>query len=147
MTDAITGINAMECMIEYALSGTVSTDVRSLIDPHFNGEYGWVVDFIARPGIISEIRGLDEISRMKNVVGVAYNHSPGDKIRDDQKGQLSQIVLRVIGKSGRLSEINSDMQEVYRKLSVRSDTDTEMLLPFDDIRQYYGIIEKSRGGY
>ena len=38
------------------------------------------------------------------------------------------------------------MQEVYRKLSVRSDTDTEMLLPFDDIRQYYGIIEKIEGG-
>ena len=142
--DAINGYDPMERMIEFALSGKMGEDVSRKVNPHFGNEYGWNISFLAGPGRIADIQGVDEIKRSKGVIDAVLNHSIGDVIRDDQKGNLTQVVLRVLGHSISLDQMCGDMEHVYQKLKVLSDTGENMLLPFEDMHKYYPIIERKQ---
>ncbi len=144
IVDAICGFDPMERMIEFALSGNMGEDVRNKIDPHFGLEYGWNVSFLIEPGTIAKIEGIEKIKSKPNVIDAVLNHSVGDTIEDNKKGNLTQIVLRVLGHSNSMEQINTDMQNVYNCLSVKSKDGNEMLLPFEDMRKYYGIIEQKQ---
>lgn len=141
IVDAICGFDPMERMIEFALSGSMGDSVSSLIDPHFGKQYGWNVSFLIEPGRIASINGVQEILNMSDVIDAVLNHSVGDVIGEDKKGNLTQVVLRVLGYSSGLDQMDEDMKKVYNSLSVKSYTGKEMLLPFEDIKKYHGIIE------
>lgn len=147
IVDAVCGFDPMERMIEFALSGKMGEPVTSKIDPHFGSEYGWNVSFLIEPGTIAKIEGLEQILNYPGVIDAVLNHSIGDTLGEDKKGNLAQIVLRVLGHSKSLEQMNKDMQAVYNCFSVLSDNGTEMLLPFEDMQQYYGIIEKKNKAY
>ena len=142
IVDAICGFDPMERMIEFALSGSMGDNVGEKINPHFGKEYGWNVSFLIAPGTIAKIEGLDKILSYPSVIDAVLNHSVGDTIEEGQKGNLTQIVLRVLGRSNSLEQMNQDMQSVYGCLSVKSTENHEMLLPFEDMTRYFEIIEK-----
>ena len=142
IVDAICGFDPMERMIEFALSGSMGEDVSARIDPHFGTEYGWNVSFLIEPGKIASINGIEKIQNYSGVIDAVLNHSVGDIIEESKKGNLTQIVLRVLGHSKSLEQMNQDMQYVYSCLSVTSDKGAEMLLPFEDMTKYFEIIEK-----
>lgn len=139
--DAICGFDPMERMIEFALTGNMGTDVSGQINPHFGSEYGWNVSFLVDPGKIANIQGVEQIKHSKGVIDAVLNHSIGDTIGEDKKGNLTQVVLRVLGHSSSLVEMSNDMNHVYNELKVTSDKGEDMLLPFEDIKKYYSIIE------
>lgn len=141
IVDAICGFDPMERMIEFALSGKMGDNVSALIDPHFGKQYGWNVSFLIEPGRIARINGVQEILNIPDVIDAVLNHSVGDVIGEDKKGNLTQVVLRVLGHSDGLDQMEEDMNQVYNRLSVKSDMGKEMLLPFENIKKYYGIIE------
>ena len=142
IVDAINGFDPMEKMIEFALSGNMGEDITDKIDPHFGNEYGWNVSFLIKPGKIAKIEGIEMIKSLPEVIDAVPNHYIGDVIEENQKGNLTQIVLRVLGHSNSLGQINKDMNKVYNCLIVESETGEEMLLPFEDIQKYYSLIEK-----
>lgn len=144
IVDAICGFDPMERMIEFSLSGNMGDNVSFLIDPHFGKQYGWNVSFLIEPGRIASIDGIQKILNMSGVIDAVLNHSVGDVIGEDKKGNLTQVVLRVLGHSAGFDQMEEDMNQVYNSLSVKSDTEKEMLLPFEDIKKYYGIIETKK---
>lgn len=142
IVDTICGFDPMERMIEFALSGKMGNDVTEKINPHFGNEYGWNVSFLVEPGTIHKIGGIEKILEYPSVIDAVLNHSVGDTIDQRQKGNLTQIVLRVLGHSSSLRQMNKDMQYVYNCLNVESNEGTRILLPFEDMTKYYEIIER-----
>ena len=142
IVDAICGFDPMERMIEFALSGNMGENVKEIVDPHFGDQFGWNVSFLINPGEIAKIDGIDKIRNYSSVIDAVLNHSVGDIIEESKKGNLTQIILRVLGHSSSMKQMNCDMQYVYNCLKVESVKGLNMLLPFENIAKYYMIIEK-----
>ena len=144
ISDAIDGSYSMERMMEFALTGSVRTDVAPYVDPHLGRKYGWKVTFYAKPGKIRTISGADEIEVLPYVVKVVWTHSAGEEIKENEIGQLSQQVCGVMGYSDSIHDVKKDMREIYRKLQIRSDKGEDMLLIPEEIYESIdveGVLE------
>lgn len=122
----VSGIDAKEIYINYALTGKVSdTPLRSLSNPKPN-QIACKLSPLVRTGKIKKISGIDDIEKMKGVVSVNPSYRDGDTVTGE--GTLKQIVCRFFIVSDNKKELIDTINCIYDTLKVTDDNDENMLI-------------------
>ena len=121
----LNGINALDMMIEFSLTGKMTCgDAKTQDNPNFSKSC--VNYYITlKPGTITEIKGLEEVEAMPQVLQNATFHKIGDTIQktnaldrviyrlhvmDDTKEKLAETLCKISHTLQVLDENGNDMQ-------------------------------------
>lgn len=122
------GINPLEMMINFALTGKMyDQPVGQYIDPDFK-QYGCNITFLAKPGSIGRIEGVERAKRIKGVLDVVPNHEEGHTIPQGARGTLLQVVLRALATAGTFNKLLDVIDQLYDCIKVYGDDGSTMLL-------------------
>jgi biotin carboxylase len=120
------GINSLEMMINYALTGKMADfDIREKDNPHF--KWPCCNYYIAlKPGIITEVYGLEEIECMSSVLNVTKMFDIGDEILDTNA--LERVCLRVHVYGKTPEELAQALVDISATLQILDQNGNEMQL-------------------
>jgi hypothetical protein len=108
----------IKMLIEYAIEGKISANfVEFTNDPKLDGYVARTIWVLGRPGVVSEIIGLEEITKKPNVIKILNRFLPGDHLSEDMIGTERQVLMRIytVGKSEfELDEINRYISETIQ---------------------------------
>lgn len=97
ITNKINGINPMDLMINFALTGKMAAqNIANYINPNYQ-EFGFSLTFCAKPGRIAKIINLDKVLEIDDVLDIVLSYQEGDVIEETAIGTLKQVVMRVFG--------------------------------------------------
>lgn len=126
----VSGIDAKEMYINYALYGKVS-DVN--LEPLSNPKHRKIackLSPLVRTGKISKIVSLEEIADLPDVVSVNPSYNNGDTVTGE--GTLKQIICRFFIVADRKDKLKEIIKKNYDLLDVLDEGGHSMLLmPFD----------------
>lgn len=123
----MTGVDYVKLLINFALTGSMSNDdlsVRS--EPEF-GRFACGLTYLARPGTIHEVVGLDEIRNLPDVVNITQYYYPGDTVQSTVAGTLSQTFAKIHVVTSNCVDLIDTIDATKQKLRVR-DKDGKMML-------------------
>jgi len=128
----INGINPIELLINFALTGKMSVKkLNDIIDPNYK-RYGFNLTFIVKPGQIKKIIGVEDVRAIANVIDVVVAHDEGEIILEDDIGTLKQVVVRVLGFAQDKEELRNVINNIVSLINVYSADDEPMLLEVFD---------------
>lgn len=126
--DVCCGYNPMEMMIRFALTGKMAvSDIGEKINPAL-GAYAYNISFLAEPGHIDRIVGIDKIRGIEGVAGIVVAHYPGETISAEMEGLLSQITVRIVGKADSKLDLWKKINFIQNSLQILSDEGQNMVL-------------------
>ncbi|HRU98905.1 MAG TPA: ATP-grasp domain-containing protein [Ruminococcus sp.] len=126
----VSGIDAKEMYINYALSGKVAdVDLEPLSNPKPE-EISCKLSPLVRLGKISKIEGIDEISKMPEVVSINPSYNEGDTVTGE--GTLKQIVCRFFIVSQDKQSLKKAIDLIQTKLKVLDENGENMLIGLFD---------------
>ena len=102
-------------------------DLREVINPNWK-TYGSNVSFLMKPGTVGKITGVEEIKKMDGVIDAVLARYEGETLPPEGKGQLRQIMLRVLGEAPTKEALWEQLHNVYRALKVTSPNGENLLL-------------------
>src|SRR5699024_6812993 len=118
--DEICGYNPLEMLIRFALTGQIAdASIEEKATPYWD-KYACNVSFLIKPGVIEEIRGVEEILTIPGVIDAVYAHIEGEELPESAKGTLRQIALRAFAIASTEKELEEKLNEIYRSLNVIS---------------------------
>ena len=123
-TDHQNDINSLELMINYALTGKMADFNVSDRD---NARFKWPCCNYYVPlkaGIITEVRGLDEVEAMENVLNVTEMFKIGDEILDTNALERVCMRLHVYGKTA--EELAKALVDISATLKILDQNGNEM---------------------
>ena len=127
--EQVCGYNPLEMMICHALTGKMGEEsiadkaVPEFKTPAFN------VSCLCAPGIINEIKGIEGVKQMSNVLDVVIEHLPGEIITDNMRGLLAQIAIRILGVVPTKADLLPAMQQIDNTIHIIGKNGVELLLP------------------
>ena len=124
----LNGLDPLEMLVNFALTGSM---YEASLDQKFKPNYenwGFNLTFLARPGKIGSMEGLETVADMADVLDVVTAYSPGDVIPENAIGTLKQVVLRVFGTSNTKNEMKTLMDRIHKAIKVYSEDGDDMLL-------------------
>lgn len=125
ITSKVSGIDAREIYINYALNGRAAdTDLSFLGNPK-PLQICCKLSPIVRTGHISKIYGLEEIRALTDVVSVNPSYRDGDIVKGE--GTLKQIVCRFFIVSETKEDLKKTIDHIQTCLHVVDDEGEEML--------------------
>ena len=126
----VSGIDAKEIYINYALTGKVSDRDLSLLGNPKHKEVCCKLSPLVRLGKIRSIEGLQEIAALRDVVSVNPSYEDGDTVTGE--GTLKQIVCRFFIVSESKEDLIHTIEEIYRLLKVTDENGEDMLIGYFD---------------
>lgn len=123
-TDHQNGLNSLEMMINYALTGKMA-DFR--VSEKDNAKFKWPCCNYYVPlkaGVITEVIGLDQVKKMENVLNVTEMFKIGDEILDTNALERVCMRLHVYGKTA--EELANALVEVSATLRILDQNGNEM---------------------
>ncbi|MDE5853606.1 MAG: hypothetical protein K2H19_00890, partial [Ruminococcus sp.] len=136
----IGGYNPLEMLIRFAFTGKMAEyDLRKVINPNWK-TYGSNISFLMKPGTIGKITGIEEIRKMDGVIDAVLARHEGETLPPEGKGQLRQIMLRVLGEAPNKEALWEQLHNVYNALKVMSPDGENLLLPGLDKSDLDGTI-------
>lgn len=138
--EKVSGINPMEMMIRFSLTGKMSEEnLSEMVNPKFNVP-ACNITFLVEPGEIGEIQGIDEVLCIPEVIDVFPSYQAGDIIPSSAKGTLQQIALRVFAVAENIDRLAAVMDQVHEKIKVFSTAGDNMLLQHFNTKE---LLEKN----
>lgn len=123
-TDHQNGVNSLEMMINYALTGHMADFNVSEKD---NAYFKWPCCNYYIPlkaGIITEVHGLEEVEKFENVLNVTKMFEIGDKISDTNALERVCLRLHVFGKTP--EELAEALVKISATLRILDENGNEM---------------------
>lgn len=128
---AINGINTMEMLIRHALTGKMDGwDLTKYDNPNFS-KYACKITPLLRQGVIKKIIGIEEISRLPEIIDIVPVHTEGDRI--EAVGTLDQVLTRIFAVSDSIARLQRVIDKVYTTIKVYDDNGNDMLLSGYDV--------------
>ena len=122
----ISGIDAKELYINYALTGKASDkNLAELANPN-HSEIACKLSPLVKTGKICKLSGLDEIEKLHDVVSVNPSYNEGDTVSG--YGTLKQIVCRFFIVSQNKTDLVSTIEKIYQLLKVEDENGQSMLI-------------------
>ena len=122
----VSGIDAKEMYINFALNGKVAEfDLEPLSNPKPK-EISCKLSPLVGTGKISKIVGLEEISRLSDVVSVNPSYTDGDTVTGE--GTLKQIICRFFIVSKDKFSLKETIDEIQNRLLVIDENGDDMLI-------------------
>lgn len=126
LTDYNNGANVLKYMINYALCGKMSEDNLSTIE-RADFKYPCCNYYFAlKPGIVGNIRGLDEIKGFKSVLNVTEYCNTGTVIEDTNALERIGYRIHVVGNN--INDLAQQLVRISSTLKVISDKGEDMQL-------------------
>ncbi|MDE7104357.1 MAG: ATP-grasp domain-containing protein [Ruminococcus sp.] len=127
----ITGIDAKELLINYALNGKMSDKkVSEMADPYFKGKWACKLSPLVKEGKIGRIEGVDAIRNMYGVISVNPNYEDGETVKG--LGTQRQMAANIFIYADNRDELAERVDQVIKNFRVFDENDGNMLLkPFD----------------
>lgn len=127
--ERVCGYNPLEMMICFALTGKMGEEsIAEKAVPKFRAP-AFNVSCLCAPGIIKEIRGVEEVKRMVEVEDVVLAHVPGETITEQMRGLLAQITVRVLGSVATKEDLLPTIQKINDTIHIIGENGEELLLP------------------
>uniref|UniRef100_UPI0028EFABAE hypothetical protein n=1 Tax=uncultured Clostridium sp. TaxID=59620 RepID=UPI0028EFABAE len=123
------GINNMEMMVNYALTGKMDGYDLSMDNPVFN-KYCCTLNLVSEGGIIGEVVGLDNILKNKNIIHVEKRYNVGDKI--EKTGTLRHVIMRIHIIEDNIEKLINSIKQIQNNIKVYDENGFPMLLPLFD---------------
>ena len=137
--ERVCGYNPLEMMICHALTDKMGEEsIANKAVPEFNTP-AFNVSCLCAPGIIKEIKGLERVKQMSNVLDVVIEHLPGEIIMDNMRGLLAQIAIRILGVVLTKADLLPAMQQIDNNIHIIGKNGEELLLPgieYSDVEGY-----------
>ena len=129
ITDALTGINGMRMLINFALTGEMCDEkTADSIDVFMQGKAACSFAILMRPGTVTKIEGMEEIRNNPNVLDITQYYKEGMTVESRDVGNVGQMFARLttIGKSREdLVEVIHDIEE---KICILDENGEDMFL-------------------
>ena len=136
---SITGVNSVDMLINYALTGKMAEyNIEEKIDPCLKGKYGCKLSPLIREGTIKRIEGLDVVESLPSVITTVLNNNIGDSIDDSNYGTLKQVAYRSFIVADSKTELEETIKQVLNSITFYDKNNKSMMLPFFDC----SIVEK-----
>ena len=123
-------IDLMGMMIKFALTGKMSNGANN-INPNFHNHY-CNITFNAKPGIIGEVQGIEEVLRIPNVIDAVFTYEKGDIIPVEALGTRGQVVARVWAFAKTKLDLVDTADKIRRTIKVFSPEGKNILLSAPD---------------
>jgi biotin carboxylase len=133
----VNGINPLEMMINFAISGKMTVDKNQIFSkPNFvipccN------ITFLANPGVIGKIYGINEIAKIEGVIGSVLNYQEGDTIPETAVGTLMQVVLRIFAYADTQGQLKDLMETLKNTIKIEDKDGKNMLLAAFDKNELF----------
>ena len=127
----LTGIDAKELLINYALNGKMSNkDIQLLADPYFHGMYACKLSPLIKEGKIGNISGIEKIKLFNGVISVNPNYENSDIFVG--LGTQRQMAANIFIVAPTLELLKERVDTVIAEFRVTDESGNNMLLlPFD----------------
>ena len=126
--EPLIGVDPLELMIKFAITGEMGeVDTLKKLNPKWDS-YSCNITFLAKPGQIKTIKGIEEVLSFTEVVDAFPSYKEGDVIPENAKGTLQQVVLRVFAIAKTKNHLIEVMDRIHEAISVTSIDDDDMLL-------------------
>lgn len=90
------GINAIDCLISFALTGQMSQENLELkSEPYLNGKCACMLSPSISIGTVARVSGVDLVRSHPAVKEFIYINKEGDTVKEEEEGTLRQIAYRV----------------------------------------------------
>ena len=122
----VSGIDAKEIYINYALTGKVSDHDLSAVANPMHKELCCKLSPLVRTGKIRSIEGLKEIASLPDVVSVNPSYRNGEEVTGE--GTLKQIICRFFIVSKTKEALADTVDEIERLLKVYDENGENMLI-------------------
>ena len=122
----INGINHMEMLVDFALTGKMEGFDLSLDKPKFR-KYFCNFNCVSKGGTVGKIIGLEEVRRKKGIIFVDNYYEAGDYI--EKSGTLKQLHLKFYILEDTVQELKNSIKEIQAIVKVLDDKGNDMLLP------------------
>lgn len=138
ITEAASGNNDLEMLINYALTGKMceANDI-SFINPFLNGKQAASLAIPLRTGTISKVRGTELISEIEGVVNYTHFCDVNDTILPKHINTLSQLYGRVMVVRDSKKELFDSLKSIRDAISVLDADGNEMII-WDTFDRLYG---------
>lgn len=121
-----TGINLLEMMLEFAVGEDISKYDIGRYDSGYMPYPSCNLPILLGSGTIGEIKGMDEVDAMPEVVSYVLNHSAGDDV--EANGSYSQMFGRFNLVASSQEKLYQTIDTIYSQLIVLSTEGKEMIL-------------------
>lgn len=145
ITHAVAGYSAMDMLLHFAVTGRMTDDSqiwekveRGLYAPCYN------ISFLMRPGTVGSFRGLDVLDADPSVIAYVKAREEGETLPVSARGQLTQIVLRVLGRVEFANDLKSTMIALQGAVDVISPEGNALLLPGLEPRDFDSNVLEGR---
>lgn len=138
IVSAISGIDAKELMINFALTGTMGlSDLSSIANPKLK-KWACKLSPLVREGKIAEINGLELIKAIPEVISINMSYDVGDIVVG--LGTLKQIICRFFIVAETQERLSWVINEINKSFIVKDIEGVSMMLTSFDPRilQSYG---------
>ena len=131
------GINPMEMMVNYALTGLMYGEpVKPILNPDYS-DWGFSLAFIAKPGRVGKILGVEKVMSYPGVIDVVPFYFRNDLIPESAIGTLKQIIFKVYATAKSKVEMAKWMDKIKDSIKVFSADGENMLLDCFDTRELF----------
>jgi hypothetical protein len=114
----LNGVNHMEMLVNYALTGKMEGYDLSLDNPNFN-THCCSIDLISKGGKVGKIIGLEDVLKRQNVIAAVKTYNIGDYI--EKSGTSGQIILRIMLMEYTMQELKNCIKEIQSTVKVLDD--------------------------
>lgn len=121
-----TGINLLEMMLDHAIGEDLSKYDISKYDDSYIPYPACNLPILLDNGVIAEIRGLEAVLEMPEVLSFVSSRHKGDIIK--HTGSYSPMFGRFNIVAGSLSELHHAIEKLYDTLQIISDKGEDMIL-------------------
>lgn len=127
----LTGIDAKELLIHYALTGTMGCkDIQMLADPYFHGAWACKLSPLIKEGKIGNIAGIEKIRKFSGVISVNPNYENGEVVAG--LGTQRQMAANIFIVAPTPELLKERVDAVIAEFQVTDENGENMLLlPFD----------------
>jgi biotin carboxylase len=125
-TGKTNGINYMEMLVNYALTGKMNEHELPSGKPEVD-KYCCNLVRVSKGGVVGKIVGLEEILKKKNLIATDNLYKVGDYI--EKSGTLRQVHLRFYLIEDSLQELKNSIKEIQETVKVLDAKGNDMLIP------------------
>ena len=128
MIEQMNGVNHLEMLIHFALTGNMCyEDIEKRISPFFK-KHACGLSIILKSGIISHIEGLDELSKNKAIVNIRQNLPVGYNVKKEYMGTVQQLFAKIHIVDEDRESVENTISYIFETLRVLDEKGNNMVL-------------------
>ena len=135
LSDYSNGINTMDMLIRFALTG-VMTEKEIYPSADFNFPC-CNITFLIKPGKIGSIAGIEDIKQIPGVIALFLSKEEGFILPENAKGTLNQVILRVFASRETKIQLKETMDRIHNAFKVYDENGNDMLLKVFDTNELF----------